>query len=259
MSNLGVFQVVTSWSKEDVPPGWHMHTMTPLLGERQRGNSQMHECSLGENSDQCCASTVSVLWINTHWSPIEGEHYTVLFDIVVALHIVRGHFCIWLPAGCNTGCVGAVVQSSGVCSMHCRKGLCSCWGGDMEMGTAAGFQETEHWDDLLKRTWVTAVSCEKSRRKVGLEERCKDGTMLETALRKGRQPQKGTVSLMLTPGWCRQLVHQCNVRETSVPYNLTTRGDGPVPGTGSVRGIINMSGAVSVGVPQDNSGCGCQK
>lgn len=45
------------------------------------------------------------------------------------------------------------------------------------------------------------------------------------------------------------MAHQRNVRQASVPYNQTTGEDGPITGPESVRGIVNMSGAVSVGVP----------
>lgn len=48
---------------------------------------------LVKDPDQCCADVVSVLWNNTCWFPIEGEHCMVLFDIVVASHVVRGHLC----------------------------------------------------------------------------------------------------------------------------------------------------------------------
>lgn len=64
----------------------------------------------------------------------------------------------------------------------------------------AGFQKTERWDALLERTWGMAVSCEKAGRRMGPEGRGKGGTTLERTFMKGRQPQKGTVSLKLTPG-----------------------------------------------------------
>lgn len=49
------------------------------------------------------------------------------------------------------------------------------------------------------------------------------------------------------------------MRQASIPFNQTTGEGGAIPGPESVRGIINMSGVVSVGVPWDKSGCGCQK
>lgn len=97
------------------------------------------------------------------------------------------------------GCVGSVVQSSGVCNVQCRKGLHSCWGGGAEEGTTARFRKTECWDALLERTWGMAVSCEKAGRKMGPEGRREGGMMLERAFMKGRQPQRGTMSLKLTP------------------------------------------------------------
>ena len=93
MSDRGVFQVETSQGREI--SSWV--ALAHCVPATTRVREEFPKCTgvqLVKDPDRHCAKIVYILWTNTHWSPIEGEHYVVLFDIMVALHIVRGHLCI---------------------------------------------------------------------------------------------------------------------------------------------------------------------
>jgi len=197
MSDLVVFQVEASQRGEVSFWVAHEHH-APAAGRVREEFPKLTVVQLVKDPHWCCANIVSIIWTNTHWCPIEDEHYMVLFDITVVLHVVRTTSVSDCPWDAALGVWERQCGAAVFVTCAAERGCVPAGVGTLGRIQQLGFRK--RWDALLERTWGMAVSCEKAGREIGPEVRGKGGMTLERTFMNKRQPQKGTVSLKLTPG-----------------------------------------------------------